>query len=214
MVTAKLKLVGVDPSVVGALHEAVKNSKFVAPEGYKSDMNPAHATILDCRLDKEYGTYTVSLDLHLRTECGHAERVTAYPFENPKYFMYQSIGSLRRILQAVDASLLPDEEKPVAADDKTREILVKRAKEAKTKQLNTELCEILKPLHGKSFCCDIVDADGRMILQAGSELDGDRQFGMHTRIQYHGLKLDGVTDERLKAVLQKADDVGKAMRQV
>jgi hypothetical protein len=40
----------VDPSVEGALHEAVKNSKFVAPEGYKSDMNPAHATIYSDQL--------------------------------------------------------------------------------------------------------------------------------------------------------------------
>ena len=130
MITAKLKLVGVEPSAVGALHEAVKNSKFVAPEGYKLDKNPDHATIMECRLDKEYGTYTVSLDLHLRTECSDTERSSGgYPFENPKYFMYQSAESLRKILQSVDASLLPDEEKPVAADDKSREILVKRAKE-------------------------------------------------------------------------------------
>lgn len=214
MITAKLKLVGVEPGVVGALHEAVKNSKFVAPEGYKSDMNPAHATILDCRLDKEYGTYTVSLDLHLRTECSDAERMTAYPFENPKYLMYQSVESLRRILQAVDSSLLPDEEKPVPADDETRKILAKRTKEARTAELNTELCLILKPLHGKSFNCDIVDADGNIILKTGRELDADRQFSMHTRIQYHGLSLDGIADEHLKAVLQKADDVGKAMRQL
>ena len=212
MVTAKLKLIGVEPSVVGALHEAVNNSKFIAPEGYKVGTNNAHATILDCRLDKEYGTYTVSLDLHLRTKCGDAKN--EYPYDNPEYFMHQSAESLRKILQAVDAALLPNEEKPVPADDRTREILAKRAEDAKLKRIHNEVNDLLNQLKGKSFDFDIVDVNDKVVLPAGRVLDGDFQFNLHNRILNYGLKLDTVTDERVKVILQKADDVGKAVAKV
>lgn len=214
MITAKLKLVGVEPNVVGALHEAVKNSNFTALEGYKTEANPAHVTILDCRLDKEFGTYTVSLDLHLHTECSDAERVTAYPFEHPKYLMYQSAESLRRILQSVDPNLLPDEERPIPADDETRKILAKRAQEAELKRINGEINDLLNQLKGRSFDFDIVDVKGRVALRAGKVLSNDYQFNLHNRILYHGLKLDAITDEAVKAILQKANDIGKTVAKV
>jgi hypothetical protein len=219
MISAKLKLIGVSPKAVGRLHVAVSDSQFKVADDYRlfsadrSDKHP-HVKIEESKLDKEHGTYTISLTVNLAVDC--EEKVRDHHEGIPRFVVYQSMKSLRQIFQSVDPHFLPDTEELIPADEASRQILALRTLKKEREGVSEKLHQKLKVLMGKKIPCDIKSTDGEVFIRAGEIVEGDHIFKLHCRISEERgyLDLDSITDPKLKELLIEARGIKKSLSEL
>lgn len=169
---ATMKIVGVTPDAIGKLHNALsqpecRTNERVWLSRYESGKSQGQfefVTIEESKLDSQFKTYTVTLKINLNF------LVTSEQRSADEYLIYQPIGVLRSILQAIDPNLLPDKETRVPTPETARK-LRKAELSSKLKELETGLEEKMASLVDKSTKTLLKTADGRIILPSGEKVE-------------------------------------------
>jgi hypothetical protein len=220
MISAKLKLIGVAPEAVSRLHKALE-ATFKLPDHLQFNTHGCpkdvpYAYIEESKYSTEHGTYTVSLTLDLVRSCGEKDERNNSSHNRPNYNVHLSAGSLQRIFQAVDQSLLPDSEDPVPANDETWEILRKREADQVRKKAEDEISALYETLLYKSLPCGIKNLNGREIVAANTDITSDhlrniRHWNKSPKRSYEHtgehVDLDSVLDGKVRAMLHKAREL-------